>query len=744
MELRILRKGGISALAVLGCLALILSGCSGDDGAQGPAGPPGPPGPPGDPGAPGTGTGVGVVLGDGTLTAEQAAEIGFLQAEITGVTVDSPPTITFTVTTENGRPVLEIAPNLFSFTLSKLQPAAGGRPSSWVSYINRIQTVTTDRTPNVLDQALQANTESGTAGTLEEVGEGEYRYTYGTDPASVTEPVEIAYEPELVHRVGLEIRGPAGSPLRDIAPMNPVLDFVPATGETVERAKNIAATENCNACHERLSFHGGPRLSVEYCVTCHNPDTIDQDSGESLDMGFMAHAIHLGQNRAQPYVVYGFGDSVHDYGDVTYPQDILWCENCHAASEQTPDGDDFNITVSATTCGGCHVEGLVLGERDPVTGKPDYAYQHETPVLGSPISDGQCQSCHFEGSTIIGPTTLAIHANLPGERRNETLGRNYVYEILGAENFAPGQQPVVNFRISREDGTPWTLDELTGGTLGAAWDSNEFYNGLPDGTSFPGNGQPLRVTDLAANSTGPNPDGSYTLTFPEPLPEGFTGEVAFYMDGRQETPDGMRAAPETTIFFTGLPRNRIVTQEQCEACHQQLQFHGANRNGDPEDCTVCHTADATGTRGGVEVAIAMSVMTHELHLGTRPRSEGLTFPQPIQNCLSCHVEGTFNTARAEGRPISTQGNDPQTWADDIATTATSAACASCHADASWVENTLFDEGRRSAARAHMAQNGGVFDGVKGELPVRSSQTEACALCHGPGRIADTAAAHGQL
>ena len=51
---------------------------------------------------------------------------------------------------------------------------------------------------------------------------------------------------------------------------------------------------------------------------------------------------HLGIDRAEPYVVYGFGDSLHDYGDVTYPQDILWCENCHEASATTPDGNDFS------------------------------------------------------------------------------------------------------------------------------------------------------------------------------------------------------------------------------------------------------------------------------------------------------------------------------------------------------------------------------------------------------------------
>ena len=761
MNISSFRQAGIGALAAIACLTLLLAGCSGDDGPRGPAGPQGPDGPPGAEGPPGPapdpgpGPADGFVLGAGVITPEQVEEIGVLNAEILDVTLSSPPTVTFKVTTANGRPVLEIAPNLLSFTLNKLLPAGAGRPSSWVSYINRLETPTTDRTPNVLDSALQATTESGTAGTLVELGGGEYAYTYATDPANVTAPVAIAYEPELVHRVGFELRGPGGSLLREIAPANPVMDFVPATGAIVPLAKNIVGTESCNACHDKLSFHGGPRQTIEYCVTCHNPDTIDQDTGESLDMGYMAHAIHMGARRAAPYVVYGFGDSRHDYGDVTYPQDILWCENCHAAAETTPDGDDFNLTVTATTCGGCHVEGLVLGTPDAVTGKPTYAYRHDSTTLTTELPDGSCMVCHDGG---IVPKAQAVHANIGGSARlRETLGRDFILEIVDVEGFLPGQTPVITFRIGKPDGTAWSLDEITLPRIYSAWDGREFYNGFPDGRSV-NNGQP-DLLDLSA--AVPNDDGSYTLTLGEAVPADFMGELAFYMEARQNSYGGDRAYPETDIFYTGTPRTRIVTQEKCEACHQQLQFHGGNRNGDPEHCNVCHNADAAGNnrgRGPDNYSIAMSTMSHELHLGTRTRTEGLTYPQPIQNCRSCHVEGSFYAARAEARPISTKQNDANLWSDDIATSATAAACGACHTqlviqrtvgegeDVSvvLVENPLFDRARLDAAKAHMELNGGIFDGVKGDMPIPSSQHETCLLCHGPGRVADTAAAHGQF
>jgi OmcA/MtrC family decaheme c-type cytochrome len=737
------RKGRFLGLAALSCLLLAFAGCSGgDDGNPGPEGPTGPTGPTGPSGPSGPPPISGVVIGTGELTPAQAEDIGVLQAEILTVSIASPPTITFKVTAADGRPALQIAPSLFSFTLNKLQPAADGKPSSWVSYINRIEAANAADTPNLLPQALQANTESGSAGTLVELGGGEYRYTYATDPANVTTPVAVAYEPTWVHRVGFELRGPGGSLLREIAPANPVLDFIPASGAVVPLAKNISATESCNACHEKLAFHGGPRQTVEYCVTCHNPDTIDQDTGASLDMAHMVHSIHLGELRSEAYVVYGFGDTRHDYGDVTYPQDVLWCESCHITTAETLGSNPLNTTVTSSTCGGCHVGGLVLGTPDAVTGKPAYAYQHAF-APDVQFADGACVQCHLEGgvvSDLLGePNTLAIHAAQDTSysawgRRNTELGRgNFIYEILAATNVGPGLAPQVTYRISKPAGGAWTLEELAAGNLrlAAVFGSNEIINAGPGGAVMTANAQPLSVAyaALVANSV-PNQDGSYTVTFPTALPDYATADVTFYMDGRQVV-DGLRATPDAALLYANTPRVNRVEQEKCEACHVQVFFHGAARAGDPNGCAVCHNANFGRTPGeGVYGALAMSMMMHEIHNAIRPRSLGITFPQPINNCLACHVEGSFNAARPEAWPISVVRGDPATWADDIAHSASGAACLGCH-----------DSG---PAQAHMESNGAVFFGIKGNMAIPSSQTETCLLCHGPGRVVDTAAVHGQL
>jgi OmcA/MtrC family decaheme c-type cytochrome len=677
-----------------------------------------------------------VVIGSGQIDSAAAAEIGTLVAEITDVTIASPPTITFEVTAADGRPALEIAPSLLAFTLNKLKPAGQGRPESWVSYINRIESRNAADTPNVLEQSLQATTESGSAGTLVELGDGVYEYTYATNPAAVTAPVAVSYEPELIHRVGLEIRGGHGSALREIAPANPVLDFIPATGEIVSPAKRVVGTANCNACHDRLEFHGGPRITTEYCVTCHNPDTIDQDTGESLDMGFMAHAIHLGVDRAQAYVVYGFGDTRHDYGDVTYPQDILWCENCHAASETTPDGNDFNVTVTPTTCGGCHVEGLLANTPDPVTGKPVYQYQHDegSSVAGLAFDDGFCVNCH-NGQIV--PTAQAIHANIPGSNRlRETLGQDFTYEILGVDGFQAGEQAAITFRVLDAAGTPInvTTDEtflLSGArfTLRFAWDTGDIYNGVAEGFLVNERAQPVAINVLdVLGDLVQNADGSFTYTQAEVNATDAPANMMITLEGRRVFADGERAYPESAIFYTGMPRARIVEEEKCDSCHQFLAFHGGSRAGDPQMCVTCHNPDAAYPDIGT---IALGPMLHQIHAAVYPGFEEITYPQSVGNCLACHAEDTFYAARDTARPVSVDaGADLLNWTDDIANSATSEACAGCHSS--------------DQAKAHMTVNGGVFGGTKGSMPIPSSQSESCLICHGPGRVADTAVSHGQF
>ena len=732
------RLKGLPALIALGFLSLALVGCGGDDGEDGPQGPPGsggPPGPEGPPGPPGPPPvsiedGGDVVIGNGTgLTEAQIEAIGGLVATIDSGSIASPPVIEFTVETVHGGAALGLAPNVLNFMVAKLVPGTDGNPSRWQSYVTRTQTASASG-PQVLPSAVQATTENGANGTLEELGEGRYRYTYAVDLEGVTTPIAVAFEPALTHRLGLEIR--MSGEAEALAPDNPVIDIVP-DGGAGSGNKLIADTENCAACHVRFALHGGPRRTVEYCVTCHNPASIDPDGGESVDMAYMAHSIHMGENRSAAYVVYGFGGTRHDYGDVTYPQSVLFCENCHEASEATPDGDAWKTSVSTASCGGCHDAGVTKTGPDPATALYTYAYIHSSGSFG-PVADSLCTACHFEGG--VGGDALTNHAS-GSDRLYVEQGRDFTYEILDAVNTGPGEAPTVTFRILGADGQP--LDVIDGPTFNTpstrlslrfAWTSDAIYNGTEDGVSVNGQGQPTSadlITDKA--SIVDNGDGTFSYTLAAPLPTGYTGDLVITLEGRRVLEDGTRAYPDSAFFFPGAERLAIVSQEKCEACHEQINFHGGSRAGDPMICTVCHNADAAFAAEGFPT-IALGPMLHAVHANTydNPRWEVVTYPQSPANCEACHNPGTYYGARATARPVSVdEGGDPLRWDDDTAASATLAACAGCH-----VSDT---------AIAHMELNGGVAGESKGAMAIPSSGSEACLVCHGPGRIADTVEAH---
>jgi hypothetical protein len=112
-------------IILLAIFTLALAGCDGNDGAPGPQGEQGEQG---DQGPPGDGGGLPTV---------DEAEV--INAEITSVTVASPPVVEFTLTDERGQGVIGLPAGAIGFTFSKLMPGTDGNASSWQSYINTIE-----------------------------------------------------------------------------------------------------------------------------------------------------------------------------------------------------------------------------------------------------------------------------------------------------------------------------------------------------------------------------------------------------------------------------------------------------------------------------------------------------------------------------------------------------------------------------------------------------------------------------
>ena len=613
--------------------------------------------------------------------------------------------------------------------LAKLVPAANGDTSYWQSYINRVKTPAVN--PDNPD-GLQATSESG--GDLVDHGDGTYTYTFQLDINNVTSPLEVPYEPQLTHRVAMQFSGGY--------PINPYYDWVPASGSTSGiLQKDVAATETCNTCHNPLAMHGGGRQAVELCVTCHNPGTIEPNSGENMDLAVLVHRIHSGSQlpsvqAGDPFVIWGYRDSEHDYSDIVFPQDTNNCAKCHTGSATaldpivapviTGNGDNWHEVPTMAACGSCHDD-------------LDFAL-HE----GGQTDNSGCLSCH-SASDIAGSVRDA-HTNkaLVESARVEV-------KVLAVTATAPGSSPTVRFSVTNPDDSDAPYDILndpkwTSGRLrlGIAWDTTDFTN-----TGISSTDKPFYQTTDALTAATSNGDGTYTLVSETVIPDGSqhpfraaTGSGMAIFEGRLSV-DGERVPFTMDPFFfpitdsSAKPRRQVVSMDNCNACHGALTFHGDLRTNTEAGCQGCHNPRVATDAGE---SIDMKRMIHGIHAaavrenalvirGGPFDTEVVQFPGELSDCRTCHVGNTFQLPIPAGVLAVTtdMGADLADPADDLMITPQAAACTACHDD--------------SLAKSHMEQNGADFTATEATIEAGVS-TETCEVCHGAGRTADVLSVHG--
>jgi OmcA/MtrC family decaheme c-type cytochrome len=749
---RSVTRSRVSLLALLALAAAVgVAGCGGS-GAKGPvppsgggsggAGPTGPTGPADVPIADG-GDVKDMRTGSG-LTAQEISDIGALIATVDSAEVASGrPVFEFTVKTDKGGAVLGLAASTLHLGVAKLVPPVLNFPARWQSYINRTQNGTI--ASPALPSAVQADTETGGAAgsTWTELGGGRYRYTAAVDLTTVTSPLVVTYEPALTHRysIALKLSGDAA----ELDPDNPFRDFVP-TGAPVTQEALIAATKNCAVCHVRFAEHGGSRRTVEFCDVCHNPATTDPDSGQSLSLAYMAHSIHMGEHRSTPYIVYGSSNTEFNAGDVTYPQPLTFCENCHTTSLTTPQGDNWQTNPGAAQCGGCHAAGLNKTGPSATTGMYTYTYTHSAPAIpGYVANDGTCKSCHFPGGLAGG--VFEVHAKDPARKAIEN-GNLFTYKILSVENVAVGQAPKVTFQIL-QGGAPVNVKAITTGQLRLdfGWTNRDIHNiaDIP-GDKYQVDRGTAIVADLILNTASvvDNGNDTYSYTLSQPLPSGFDDPVLgtglmVVLEGQRVMSDGSEAYPDSAYKFAGAPPPaQLVDPAKCNRCHVKVAgkvaaHDGSSPAGDPKVCTVCHSPSAGGTFGTDALGpLALGAFIHNVHNSNVPTVGAITYPQNLARCMGCHLEGTINTAPVTALPITVNagttlltGPAAIAWTDDLADSATAGACKACHGS--------------TAAMDHMAGQGGSFGVPKTLAP--SSSVEGCAVCHATGRTYDTEVEH---
>ena len=733
------RPVGIILIALL---VALLTGCEGDDGPAGPRGPAGPTGPPGP---------------QSPVSIGNAAEI---DAAITAVRINSAPVVEFEIGDAAGRPIVGLPDSAISFAIARLLPGTDGNASHWENYL-RIEETADGTAPDVLATASQATTENGASGRLQDNNDGSYIYTFATD---ITTLPDITYDATLTHRVSFEIRGFA-------ATHNPVYTFRPSDGETSDIfSRDIVAVASCNRCHGELALHGDARFETQMCVLCHNPGSTDQDTGNTVDFKVMIHKIHRGEFLPSvvaggSYVIYGFGDRPHDYSGVAFPQDIRNCTNCHDPSDpQTPDAGNYLSVPTREACGSCH---------DDV----DFASGAGHSDADFSATNSECTVCHGEGG-FVGPIDES-HALLV-----QQAAEAFQYNIVDISGVGPGQFPAVSFSVTDPTNNDASYDIATDApfTQGAGasrlavnlgWQTTD-YNNEGSQSAMAASGTPAQPISLdplfgGAVETGPN---VFTVTSTRPIPANVTGSGVVAIEGHPavdvEGDSGVERLPVTNVaqFFAitdsaPTARRQVVALDKCNNCHQDLSVHGENRQGSIDVCVACHTPNTTDINrrvsagidasnsldGKDEESVDFKRMIHAIHGAAKRETDFVVygfngsvndfghvgFPGRLNHCDTCHLEDTYYPVEpgVQATTIDT-GADRSTAFDDINITPNAAVCSACH--------------DTSLAQIHMEQNGAAWDVVQAADGILDSQsrgavTETCAVCHGPGRIADIERMH---
>lgn len=643
--------------------------------------------------------------------------------------------INFRVDDELPSAVLNLLASDGRFTIARLMPDIGGEPpSAWRSLIERTVSPVAGSPMEGGPDELQAGYESFGSGVFVPGGGGNYQYTSSFDPTGLVTSGDTL-------RVAIQLSAgdlPAG--------YNGWCDFEytggSSTCDTPAITRDIVQTDTCNICHgatddTQLGIHGGGRTDVEYCVTCHNPYSVDPDTGNSVDMPVMIHKIHRGADlNVLPYQIWGYRNSVHDYSEVQFTKDIDNCTNCHTGGGN--EEDNWFEVPSAEACGACH---------------DDVDFSTGTNHAGGAAPNSECTDCHEPGEDSYPPGfpytpggADVVHRGV--QRADEALRYAFVIDDIQIN----GDTLEIDYMVTL-DGSPIDLalsPEFNQGssraTLLVGWNTSDYTNvGSGETPAEPLSLDGLDIGGEAEDLTGglyrvvadlDDTDASGTVTV------AMNGRAVFDLDGDTTyddtapilndylsiNVDGGRADP----FGDAVDRRDVVDVYKCNACHDAsglgISLHGNNRTGEIQVCVLCHNPDATdiavrpaapalGVDGKAEESIDMKRMIHQIHSGAELANgvviygyrgsvhdySDTEFIGNRMNCEGCHDSGTYGTAEAANTLPSTidTGADVADPDDDLNISPIAAVCSSCHDD--------------SASTDHMKLHGASFHALDADI-----------------------------
>jgi OmcA/MtrC family decaheme c-type cytochrome len=490
-------------------------------------------------------------------------------------------------------------------------------------------------------------------------------------------------------------------------------DFRP-DGGTVTDTWNKITTASCNNCHDPLAAHGGSRQDLKLCVLCHSPQTTDPETMLSMDMEILVHKIHAPGTQSEPYVIIGNRGSVHDYSEVTFPQDVRNCDNCHegiTAAQKTSQSHLWYSEPTRDACGACHdTVNFATGEG-----------HHGVPPQAD---DSHCSTCHTPDSGAEFDASIKGAHVIPTKSK-QLAGVNVT--IGAVTNMEAGKTPTVAFKVVDDAGNAVDASKL-----------NTFAPILAGPTSsyrkyFRENAVGKGVFDAATGNTvytftnaiPADAVGTWTISGDFYKTYTITRAVAHPETGAT-TIANVRDAAFNPIKYVALdggtpePRRMPTATAQCNQCHDQLALHGGQRQN-VEECVICHNPTMTDqaqrpAEEGAPEAISMQYLIHRVHKGhllerdftvygngrSRHNYNEVTYPGDLRNCLKCHVAGSYVPPVAGDAVVT-----PRDYFSPMGSA--TASCLGCH------------DSRDAAAHAFL--NTTEFGG---------EPAEACGACHGAG------------
>jgi OmcA/MtrC family decaheme c-type cytochrome len=580
----------------------------------------------------------------------------------------------------------------------------GQDKTQYTSYTTRTQT-----SPINGRAAIQAASDTG--GRYERLAEGEYAYTFGTR-------LPAGFDRSATHSVLIYGSRNLNEFDLGVGYFDTVFNWVPAGG-TVTKVRDVVRTATCNTCHVDMGFHGGARKSMEGCVMCHQPQTTDPDTGNTVDMAVMAHKIHMGNQlpsvqSGKKYCIIGNAQTEHCYDKVVFPAGPNNCKVCHntdlAGAAKPAQVDAHLKSPTRASCGACHDQvNFASGENHVNLPQPN---------------DNGCSTCHtpqgeleFDASIIGAHTTPTRAPSLPGIR----------FEIVSVDDGVAGRRPRVTFTIKNKAGETVLPSQMTSFSFVLAGPTSDYSTYVQE-------------TATGAQDVG---GGRFAYTFNASIPATARGSFSIGMQGYRNATLLPGTTIEQTVRDAGVnvvrsftvdgspvePRRQVVTTAKCNSCHDFLSLHGGNRNT-VEMCVLCHNptmTDAARRPAGQTPAEAINFgsMVHRIHNGEEQQRDFTIFgngnvphnynevgyPGILSNCASCHVNNSQRLPLSENLlPVT----DPRGFITKPG--AATAACLGCHAT-------------RSAA-AHAAAN-------------TNEIGESCATCHGPNAEFSVDRAHAR-